>query len=639
MEATQTYKYTALSGPRVIRVLRLSGDSADNLFAELIETNLGHACSYEAISYVWGSDNKSHNLNLRGGSLIKITESLYHALKDIRYSAIEDGPRHLWADGVCINQEDIDERSQQVGLMAEIYGSALKVITYVGQDTSDVKKGIKLAKTLVAAHEESRRSSVNKSNARRQITGDADPAWPALRDFLGRTWYTRMWIIQETVLNRNGVIVCGRIEIPWDLMLKLCNMLTHCVYNEHFRITPYSEKQIGAMGWWMIELRKTYRKHPNGNPLLQLLTGSREFNCSEPVDHVFAVSSLMEKSCRIKPNYKESLRCVYIEAAEQIRESCGLLVLSYAGMWKKQGVPSWVPDWSFYPKQIPIFQSRWFNSLWFWFDGLSFYVMRHIYVHADVKTGQLRLSGCIFDRVVHVGGTLRKSFITARLERHKWAQTHYSLLTRSGTKYVGGGTSREAFWRTLILDLDPEKRFQHHSALPASGAYFESYVRPNKLWARKEALESIKEYDPNNSPKPPAIEPVVMEAWKRESKLDPTECGKDKGEHNVFRSLRPKDSPQGSSSQGSEYRDLVLKAQNLYREFFMTEKGYIGMSAQGVGVGDLVTFLPSARVPFLLRRTTSRSTYSLVGDCYIHRMMNGEVLKDGNWNVSLITLV
>ncbi|CAI6088281.1 unnamed protein product [Clonostachys chloroleuca] len=418
MEATKTYKYTALSGPRIIRVLRLSGGSTDNLFAELVETNLDHACSYEAISYVWGSAEKSHTLNLRGGSPVKITESLYHALKDIRYSTIEDGPRYLWADGACINQEDIDERSQQVGLMAEIYGSALKVITYVGQDTLDVKKGMKLAETLVAAQKESRRSSANKSNA----------------------------------------------------------------------------------------------KH--------------------------------------------------------------------------------------------------------------------------------RIPGCVFDRVVHVGGTLRRCFITARLERYKWAQEQYSqLLTRSGTKYVGGGASLEAFWRTLILDLDPEKRMQHHNALRTSGASFESYVRPNKLWARKEALESIEDYNPNKRPKPPAIESVVMEAWKRESMLDPTACDKDEGEYNVFRSLRQKDSQQGSSSQGLEYRDLVLKAQNLYRAFFMTEKGYIGMSAQGVELDDVVTFLPGARVPFLLRRKKECSTYSLVGDCYIHGMMNGEVLRDGHWNVSPIILV
>ncbi|CAH0045575.1 unnamed protein product [Clonostachys solani] len=605
MEATQTYKYTALSGPRTIRVLRLSGGSTDKVFAELIETNLDHSCPYEAISYAWGKDAKSHILNLRGGSPIKITESLYHALKDIRYSAIEDGPRYLWADGVCINQEDIDERNQQVGLMAEIYGSALKVITYVGQDTLDVKKGIKLAETLVLA----RKESVNKSNAKRQIPDETDPAWPALRDFLGRNWYTRMWIIQD-----------------------LSNLLTHGAYKEYISIVPFSEKQIGALGW-MNELRNYHREHPEGMPLLQLLKGGREFDCSNPKDHVFAVSSLMEESCRIKPDYKKDISCVYFEAAEQIRKSCGLDILSYAGMWKNQEVPSWVPDWSFHPEQIPILQSRWFN-------GLLFGVLRHIYVPADLKNRQLRLSGCVFDRVVHVGGTLRRSFITGRMARYEWARKQYSLLTESGTKYVGGGSSLEAFWRTLILDLDPEKRMQHHSALPASGAYFESYVRPNKTWARDEALASLEEYRPDQRLKLPETQPEVMEAWKRESRLDPTECSKDQGTDNVFRSLRQKDSQsQGSSRQGFKYRDLVLKAQNLYRAFFMTEKGYIGMSAQGVGLDDLVAFIPGARVPFLLRRTASRSTYSLVGDCYIHGLMNGEFLRGGHWNVSLIILI
>ncbi|VUC23049.1 unnamed protein product [Clonostachys rosea] len=624
MEATQMYKYTAISGPRIIRVLRLSGGSTDNLFAELIETNLDRPCPYEAISYVWGSDIKSHALNLRGGGPIKITKSLFHALKDLRYSAIEEGPRYLWADGVCINQEDTDERSRQVGLMAEVYGSALKVVTYVGRDTMDVKKGIELAKTLVAAPKKS------APDARRRDPGEADPALSALRDFLGRTWYTRMWIIQESVLNKNGTIVCGRVSISWELFLELTAMLACGAYKEHLLIMPFLEKQIGALGW-MSGLRRSYQKHERGLPLLKLLVGSREFDCSNPRDHVFAIASLMGDSCRIKPDYHKTTSCVYTEVAEQIRKSSGLEILSYAGMWKKQNIPSWVPDWSVCHEQAPICQSR-------WFAGLLFRIMENRHAPADLKTGQLRLSSCVFDRVVHVGGTLRIFFITGRMARYAWARNQLLRLTQSGTKYIGGGSSLEALWRTLILDLDPMKRDQHHSALPISGAYFESYVRPNKVWAREEALASIKEYDPDNWPPPPKIQSEVMEAWKKESRLDPAECSTDKGEYNVFRSLRPK-SCQWQDGNGDEYRDLILKAQNLYRAFFMTEKGYIGMSAQGVRLGDVVAFFPGARVPFLLHQTASPSIYSLVGDCYIHGLMNGEVVRDSDWNLSPIVLV
>jgi hypothetical protein len=107
------YQYQPLQSPKSIRVLRLFGGSGDDLVAELIETALGDKGSvpYEAISYVWGSATKSHLLRLLGGRTLKITASLYSALRNIRHAGTEDGIRTLWADGVCINQQDVEERS------------------------------------------------------------------------------------------------------------------------------------------------------------------------------------------------------------------------------------------------------------------------------------------------------------------------------------------------------------------------------------------------------------------------------------------------------------------------------------------------------------------------------------------------
>jgi Heterokaryon incompatibility protein (HET) len=39
----------------------------------------------------------------------------------------------MWADAICINQEDISERNAQVRLMGDIYSNASKVATYVGE--------------------------------------------------------------------------------------------------------------------------------------------------------------------------------------------------------------------------------------------------------------------------------------------------------------------------------------------------------------------------------------------------------------------------------------------------------------------------------------------------------------------------
>ena len=46
-------------------------------------------------------------------------------------------PRLLWIDAICINQDDIVERSEQVNKMASIYGSARLVILWLGEEAHE----------------------------------------------------------------------------------------------------------------------------------------------------------------------------------------------------------------------------------------------------------------------------------------------------------------------------------------------------------------------------------------------------------------------------------------------------------------------------------------------------------------------
>ena len=101
MEDSTLYQYPTLKGPISFRILLLTGGSTTPLFAELIETTISDNFPYEAISYVWGDPTKSQCLAIRGGMTLKITKSLYNALRSIRHSKVEDGTRALWADGVC----------------------------------------------------------------------------------------------------------------------------------------------------------------------------------------------------------------------------------------------------------------------------------------------------------------------------------------------------------------------------------------------------------------------------------------------------------------------------------------------------------------------------------------------------------
>jgi len=78
------------------------------------------------------------------------------------------------------------------------------------------------------------------------------------------------------------------------------------------------------------------------------------------------------------------------------------------------------------------------------------------------------------------------------------------------------------------------------------------------------------------------------------------------------------------------------------RRLFVTAKGYLGLGPSSLQVGDKVYILKGANVPFLLREqeredsregatsNESEMNYKLVGEAYIHGIMNGELFdKDG----------
>lgn len=59
---------------------------------------------------------------------ITVTRSLLDALRTFRRP---DRLRILWADAICINQQDLEERSQQVQFMTRVFSEAKRVLIWL----------------------------------------------------------------------------------------------------------------------------------------------------------------------------------------------------------------------------------------------------------------------------------------------------------------------------------------------------------------------------------------------------------------------------------------------------------------------------------------------------------------------------
>ncbi|KAH7156906.1 heterokaryon incompatibility protein-domain-containing protein [Dactylonectria macrodidyma] len=157
--------YTRLLEGR-IRLLKLNpGSWDDHLEAEIFEAD--QSLTYIALSYTWGSPVARKEIIINRTGVKGITINLDLALRTIRSP---DFPVTLWVDALCINQDDMDDKSQQVNFMHQIFSWAIEVRAYVGNslDRSHRSYDTQLRKLAV-------------SNAFQFPTED-DGAWVYIRD-------------------------------------------------------------------------------------------------------------------------------------------------------------------------------------------------------------------------------------------------------------------------------------------------------------------------------------------------------------------------------------------------------------------------------------------------------------------------
>jgi hypothetical protein len=69
---------------------------------------------------------------------------------------------------------------------------------------------------------------------------------------------------------------------------------------------------------------------------------------------------------------------------------------------------------------------------------------------------------------------------------------------------------------------------------------------------------------------------------------------------------------------------LEIELKSKYRKMIFTQKGYLGLAPPETMKDDIVCVLLGGNMPFILR--PKGSYYTFIGECYVHGIMDGEVL-------------
>jgi hypothetical protein len=68
--------------------------------------------------------------------------------------------------------------------------------------------------------------------------------------------------------------------------------------------------------------------------------------------------------------------------------------------------------------------------------------------------------------------------------------------------------------------------------------------------------------------------------------------------------------------------------QGMARRFITTNEGNIGMASCRVAKGDQVCILLGCNIPLVLRQRENEPYHEVIGECYLHGLMNGEIMNE-----------
>ncbi|KAG6353465.1 hypothetical protein INS49_005646 [Diaporthe citri] len=183
---------------------------------------------YEALSYVWGSNENPQHIqvadklsdaspescpgsNYHGTARLPVTQNLAVALRHLR---LLDRPRVMWIDAICINQQDNVEKGPQVAKMGDIYSKASRVVVWLGPAQDDSHAAVEVMRHLgsqieVNWHDDAMKSAPGASDLtlsdRSVILPVRGELWRPIFDLLSRPWFDRLWVRQEIYLATDVV--------------------------------------------------------------------------------------------------------------------------------------------------------------------------------------------------------------------------------------------------------------------------------------------------------------------------------------------------------------------------------------------------------------------------------------------------
>jgi hypothetical protein len=558
---------------------------------------LDKTADFEALSYVWGAvdDTLPLNIGRRPHGIIttiqaifqclglrpfglqkQITRNLHSALRHLR---LKDKERVLWVDALCINQSDNLERGHRVSRMSSIYGQASRVVVWLseGWDGSDLAMDFleQLGQDADLHLDPSRIPYVTVSG----LTLESSELREHLIRIFAVAWWKRTWTVQEFVLARDLVFQCNKRLLSRELMYyarenfwkhkdRCCDGIPLGQRHPAFGLSVSAGFIKPARLDYIIKTRS------NCSVLAAVATFSTQ-EATDRRDRIYGMLGLGtgQYASLIEPDYDLSAEQICETLAVSSAERTGTLeFLSHLFTEFNPNLPSFVPNWTGSYEWLDDYE-MWLNTLSMFnasLDTLAYFKM--------VAPGKAVTRGVIFDTISETGA------VSGFNSNREMLETLRNLASGSYSAeelYCHTNESNKvAFWHTLC------------------GGVENILDNANRFSRRAGEWTDISRYE-------------KWEAWITSG-------------------------VQTLNTEVAFVHQSVL-ATITGRRFIKTQKGYIGWASEKCEEGDLVVVLAGGKVPYILHSEPeveilgygggSFPCYSVLGDSYVHGIMDGEVFQ------------
>ena len=346
---------------RMLTILPVPPDSLNLVVRCTMETrNLINPIQYDALSYCWGDPTATTKIfvnDIETDVTINLADALYHLRKL--------GISKVWADALCINQKDKQEKGLQIRNIKHIYSRAHTTYSWIGmRGAYDTKEFVAIIKSLMDSNHSisltpnshtcnSTDSPISPAHASKLRDGGCRSCetvyfLEGLQHILGHQYWRRRWIIQEISVSSRHILLCDDTLIP---LHEMEGAVTRCLQSFYWGLntTPIHT-------WFdqVVDFRRAYQEYSHQKEselsLCQAIERSRKFESTDPRDAIFSLLDLCHDGPDLvpTPNYSQPMEVIVTgltRALIQRHKHLDFIHINSMSRTGSKALPSWAPDW------------------------------------------------------------------------------------------------------------------------------------------------------------------------------------------------------------------------------------------------------------------------------------------------------